>query len=1724
MFESGYKISDLPIIPTTEDNCLQQNKIAIDETYFLGYSHTIYGTKYNTTNYQIPLQALRDDFKGYVGIESLTKPWTSSLKFWHGDWYNNTSKNKSYVYDWTDLDKNNMYYSSNKFSDLENSYYIINDAPFPFETEDLNNRNAGEITPETNADGESITSTNVPLKKGDPYTESNKIVLKKYVDDRVAAKRLVEVKPTFRLRDYDCNYVIRSKELESNPNIVINYSKEAEERLKHNALEYSLLIEGKLDSTKNGYNIYVSSYSKSPEFEFYNSSGEKINIIWLNKDELFTPIIPDLASSELYNNSKYIIINFRTIITEEGYEVYGVCENLLYSSGTYNKEIISSDDTLSIERKDEQFSSIFDIVSNLTFKSKNDTIEITKDAANIINFESKNNCEITSSDNTIIVEKTTEKYNNNYDLKSNIQFQSSDDSIEITKVNENTYNFENRVNGVKPTILVDLPTIGNNIYQINLNDTKNKAYYTYAKDFTLNFIENLEEGETFEFKLYLNTGNNTDATTINAPDVFWVMSPGGETPNFYKRRLYSITFKTMPSVVLLTSQTEGKSIFGSVDWFYNLDYSLPTPTCIGSEYDISTFENGVLTLNWPTKTCGEAANTPVDMPADFSSHLQANEITEVTGNTDYLISAESMFANATNLLTCNLSSLDKLENGIKMFSGTSLSNWNINLPSLENGKNMFWGTKLSSWEIDLSELITGTVMFYNVTSLVNWNGNLSKLINGNGMFEYCPLVTFESNLDSLVYGQYMFENNNLSSWDINLPNIVSGFGMFYNSKAMTSCVLCAPNLTNAQNIFGVGTLVSKLDNTLLTDLGLNMPKMTAVILNAGNASTEFGSLVGLRNVVVETGGLASVETFTFSKDAVNLTYQSMLNVANELPTYSEGEHIYTCPEVSTTKEERTNIRNIVEPKGWNVKFLNTTGEEVIDDEVLPEATCLGSSYDTSTFADGVLTLNWPTKSCGNTSNVQQGTSSYFANHKGQIKEVTGSVPELVIGGTGEMGEGMFFGYNLTSVTLDSLGKVENGTGMFEGNNLTSWNIDLPDTLTDAVHMFYSNQLTSWDIPLPDSLTDASIMFYGNQLTSWNIPLPDLLTDASHMFRNNQLTSCRLSTNANPNMNNILSNNFNLTDLSLNLPNLPAIDLASGTTQQSFVNLTSLVNVTVDEGGLASVGTFTFSKDAVNLTYQSMLNVANELPTYSSGEHIYTCPVASTTITERNNIRNIVEPKGWNVKFLNTSGDEIIDEEVLPEVTCLGSEYDTSTFDAETGVLTLNWPTKSCGNTSNVIEGTNAYFANYKRQIKEVTGSVPELVTAGGSFYTEGMFNDYGLTSVTLDSLGKVENATHMFSTNQLTSWNIALPDSLTNASYMFYENHLTSWDIPLPDSLTNASGMFQYNQLSSWNIPLPDSLTNANYMFSHNQLTSWDIALPDLLTNASNMFAINQLTSWNASLPDSLTNASYMFQYNQLSSWNIPLPDSLTDANYMFSSNQLTSWNIALPDSLTNASGMFFNNRLPSWDIPLPDTLTNASYMFQYNQLTSWNVPLPDTLTNAGGMFSNNQLTSWNVPLPDTLTNASSMFSSNQLTSWNVPLPDTLTNAGHMFSSNQLTSWNVPLPDSLIYVDNMFRNNQLTSWDIPLPDSLTNASGMFSGNTTLTDVSFNNQVASGLTNCTDMFQNCKALTTESCQNIVNMLPDVTNVSGTHTLGVQGVTNWTEEMTTAATAKGWTVTT
>ena len=302
MLDSGFRISDLNNIPVNGKDGKFKNRIALDNTYLLSYAHTVYGINYNKQNYKIPLNSIRNDIKGYIGIESLVAPWSEQMKLWHGSWKDMSSRNKSYVYQWTDNDKLHEHYNPDKFADKSNSYFIIKDVPYPYESGELNNRDKGEKTASELNDGLAYAnnSINVPIKDADPHPDTNKLVTKAYIDERLASKRLVEVGTDFYVRDYDCTYIIRAEDIRQanfDNCIKIHYPESFNKIALHNKIKFSVLVEGIWSSSENKW---IPATNSDVNWKFFDFENIEVAAIWLNNNEN-TPV--QISEKYLYDNA-----------------------------------------------------------------------------------------------------------------------------------------------------------------------------------------------------------------------------------------------------------------------------------------------------------------------------------------------------------------------------------------------------------------------------------------------------------------------------------------------------------------------------------------------------------------------------------------------------------------------------------------------------------------------------------------------------------------------------------------------------------------------------------------------------------------------------------------------------------------------------------------------------------------------------------------------------------------------------------------------------------------------------------------------------------------------------------------------------------------------------------------------------------------------------------------------------------------------------------------------------------------------------------------------------------------------------------------------------------------------------------------------------------------------------------------------------------------------------
>lgn len=173
---TGTKLSEYPTSLSNKKHKLLYNH------FFMSYAPVNFGISTVNKNYKIPIQAIRDDIKYYIGLENAKGDWQNMIHFWSGDWFNEDIT-ESYVTPWTHEERGSVDYIKNKYGleddeDKIDRIFFIKDAPIPLEEE-----------------------------HEDPNPLTNKFVNKKYIDDRFNGIRKVSVTgETLAIRPYSCVY------------------------------------------------------------------------------------------------------------------------------------------------------------------------------------------------------------------------------------------------------------------------------------------------------------------------------------------------------------------------------------------------------------------------------------------------------------------------------------------------------------------------------------------------------------------------------------------------------------------------------------------------------------------------------------------------------------------------------------------------------------------------------------------------------------------------------------------------------------------------------------------------------------------------------------------------------------------------------------------------------------------------------------------------------------------------------------------------------------------------------------------------------------------------------------------------------------------------------------------------------------------------------------------------------------------------------------------------------------------------------------------------------------------------------------------------------------------------------------------------------------------------------------------------------------------------------
>lgn len=93
--QTGVRISQYQVAQINDTD--KKNKLLLNH-YFITYAPSYFGTSTMNKNYQIPVQTLRDDFKGYLGVENAKGNWQNIIRIWSGNWIDIENRENSYVY------------------------------------------------------------------------------------------------------------------------------------------------------------------------------------------------------------------------------------------------------------------------------------------------------------------------------------------------------------------------------------------------------------------------------------------------------------------------------------------------------------------------------------------------------------------------------------------------------------------------------------------------------------------------------------------------------------------------------------------------------------------------------------------------------------------------------------------------------------------------------------------------------------------------------------------------------------------------------------------------------------------------------------------------------------------------------------------------------------------------------------------------------------------------------------------------------------------------------------------------------------------------------------------------------------------------------------------------------------------------------------------------------------------------------------------------------------------------------------------------------------------------------------------------------------------------------------------------------------------------------------------------------------------------------------------
>lgn len=689
---TGTKISEYTKLEINETN----NKFPHAPS-FICYALNMSGTNGINKNYQVPMQSIRTDVRGFVGLRNAKPQWYNMLSVWYGE-YQSSNPNNSYVKEWTDEYKyaTNEGYVADKFEDtrdgrdIETSrVFLLKNIPFPFE--------------------ETIT---------DPKPSTHKIVDKKYVDQRLNGIRKVKIEEgqIIYLRPYQCLYCFNN-EVEQ---ISIYYDNLKSDNDKGDKTGYTALND----------EMFLEFYIEIPKPKTSSSTLS----IEVNNNGSFTPVkwsFKDQLKSIIEASTDRVLIKcFANKSKSTNNQLDVRCTNAMNLEPGKGEGGVSIETTETISKENENSKKIptqgavVNYVNN-TLDTLNDKLGSTissitgDDFIEVNKVDDEDPTEVNLSlklslNTTDVVIDDEDKVPTSKAVYSH----SSDENIHISKTGEKTHGggtmqggrdkymdecygfvFELDENLCIEKIQMVAP-IGSS------NENKPQFYLC---------VSDLLTGEILGVS---NIGTNTILNT-GVEHVF------DKTIYCIKDKQYKVTFHS--NNIDITTNTLNHSF--KLCYHQNLD----TGWDDSFVKKVITNTDGTLT-DIPSNYTGAR----VTIKGHFYNNIELSYISDEFSRTyKSLKKWDEIFKKS--VCVCDIQSLEEDGKEYIIYDDSCSPKYISFAEKIRNGESMFMNQLLKYFRINLHNMTNGKNMFMNCTLLQHFDSDLSSLTEAKNMFGYCCL-------------------------------------------------------------------------------------------------------------------------------------------------------------------------------------------------------------------------------------------------------------------------------------------------------------------------------------------------------------------------------------------------------------------------------------------------------------------------------------------------------------------------------------------------------------------------------------------------------------------------------------------------------------------------------------------------------------------------------------------------------------------------------------------------------------------------------------------------------------------------------------------------------------------------------------------------------------------------------------------------------------------------